>query len=109
MEIIDTAKTDAFFRRHEIPATADAKSFISSPAVYARNYEVYIGPTEVIYFMGDTLVERLVDLEAAKPVSSLGRGRPHGNGYRPFATNRMGQWLLGRKTAPRPDAFLKLP
>lgn len=109
VEVIDTAKTDAFFKRHEILATADGKSFISKPSTYARNYEVYISPTEVIYFMEDTLVERLADLEAARPVSSLGRWRPHGNGYRPFATYRMGQWLLGRKTGPRPEAFLKLP
>jgi hypothetical protein len=100
--VIDTAKTDAFFLRHEILASSDRKSVLSRPPAYARSYEVYISPTEVLFFMEDSLVERLVDLDAAKP-TSIGNGRPHAHRKGDFPDRPMGQWLLGRKTGPRPS------
>jgi hypothetical protein len=107
-EAIDTAKTDAFFRRHEIKATADAKTFLSKPPAYARTYELYISPTEVLFFMEDTLVESLVDLGTPKPVSLEG-GKIYSAGKRASAARPMGAWLLGRMIGPRPSALLHRP
>ena len=63
VEVIDTAKTDAFFQRHEILETPDAKNFLSKPPHYASKYQLYITAKEVLYFLKDTLVIRMVDLE----------------------------------------------
>jgi hypothetical protein len=110
VEVIDTAKTDAFFKRHDILETPDAKNFLSKPPHYASKYQLYISPSEVLYFMKDTLVNRLVDLEPGqKTVTSLGRGKLRAHGYRPFAGYPTGQWLLGRNTGPGPEAFSSLP
>ncbi len=102
---IDTAKTDAFFRRHEIQVTADAKSFISKPTVYAGHYDLFISPSEVLLFMGDTLVEELLDLDGAITVS-LRRARPHPIRHRFLASRPMGQRVLGRMIGPRPNALI---
>ena len=101
---IDTAKTDAFFKRHEILETPDAENLLSKQPHYASKYQLYIHPIEVLHFMRDTLVNRLVDLEPGqRTVTSLGRGKPRAHGYRPFAGYRTGQWLLGRNTGPEPQ------
>ncbi|MEO7423861.1 MAG: hypothetical protein ABI036_01665 [Fibrobacteria bacterium] len=109
VEVIDSAKTDAFFKRHEILETPAAKNFLSKPPHYASKYQLYISPSEALYFMRDTLVNRLVDLEPGlKTVTSLARDKPRAHGYRPFAGYRTGQWLLGRNTSPSPEAFSSL-
>ena len=86
------------------------KNFLAKPPHYASNYVLYIEPYVALKIMSDTLVNRLVDLEPGlKSVTSLGRGKPRAHGYRPFAGYLTGQWLLGRNTGPRPEAFSSLP
>ncbi|MBW8890238.1 MAG: hypothetical protein JF616_20990 [Fibrobacteres bacterium] len=118
VEVIDTAKTDAFFKGHKlmeypylnILEYPDLRHFVSKPPYYASKYVVYITALEMYYFLNDTLVVRMVDLEPGlKTVASLGRGKTRAHGYRPFADYRTGEWLLGRNTGPRPDAFSSLP
>jgi hypothetical protein len=118
VEVIDTAKTDAFFQRHKlmeypylsIHEYPDLRNFVSKPPHYASKYPVYITALEMYYFMKDTLVVRMVDLEPGlKTVTSLGRSKPRAHNYRPFAGYWTGQWLLGRNTGPRPEAFAILP
>jgi hypothetical protein len=71
---------------------------------------LYIHPSEGIFFLRDSLVIRVVDMEPGlKTVTSLGRGKSRAHGYRPFAGYWAGQWLLGRNTDPRPEAFSSLP
>lgn len=118
VEVIDTAKTDAFFLGHKVMEYPylnileypDLRNFVSKPPHYASKYVVYITALEFYYFLKDTLVVRMVDLEPGlKTVTSLGRGKPRATGYRPFAGYWTGQWLLGRNTGPRPEAFTSLP
>jgi hypothetical protein len=110
VEVIDTAKTDAFFQGHRILEYPDLKNFVSKPPHYASKYLVYITALEMYYFMKDTLVVRMVDMEPGlKTVTSLGRGKPRTQGNRPFAGYVTGQWLLGRNAGPRPEAFTSLP
>lgn len=110
VEVIDTAKTDAFFKRHEILEYPGSKNFVSKPPHYASKYLVYITAKETLFFFQDSMVIRMVDLEPGlKTVTSLGRGKPRAHGYPPFAGYRTGQWLLGRNTGPRPEAFTSLP
>jgi hypothetical protein len=110
VEVIDTAKTDAFFQGHKILEYPDLKNFVSKPPHYASKYLVYITALEMYYFMKDTLVVRMVDMEPGlKTVTSLGRGKSRAQGNRPFAGYVTGQWLLGRNTDLRPEAFSSLP
>jgi hypothetical protein len=110
VEVIDTAKTDAFFLRHKILEYPDLKNFVSKPPHYASKYLVYITAKETLFFFQDTMVIRMVDLEPGlKTVTSLGRGKSRAQGNRPFAGYVTGQWLLGRNTDLRPEAFSSLP
>jgi hypothetical protein len=110
VEVIDTAKTDAFFKRHEILEYPDLKNSVSKPPHYASKYQLYIKSSVVLHLVGDTLVNRIVDLEPGlKTVTSLGRGKSRAHGHGPFSGNLTGQWLLGRNIGPRPEAFSSHP